>query len=418
MIMRRAVRAREPTAQYAESGEKDMTISELVKFLRCFENNERVTSAATAMKSSPVAAAHRILTNAIGAMPVDLYQRTPDKRRQEVEYHPSLYPLIIRANAHMSPMIFKKIMMSRAFWYGESFAYIERTQAKWELIPMPPEYTTYEDPKTGDLWYLFSVGNGIAPRKFHEDELLHVFFDTCDGRRGIGFLEMARESLQTELNAQKYAGKFYSQGARPSGVIEVPTKLDQPNKDKVRDAFERSVGGVSGAFRVAVMDLGMKYTQLGISQKDAQYIESRQFTVEEVARFTGIPMHKLQSGKQSYESNEAQGIDFVVSTLQSIVVQWEEEMRYKLLLPEQHRMMYYKFNLMSEMRGNSESRARFYQIMVANGIMTPNECRALEDRDDEENGDALLATKNLTTLKMLVNGTANTAKGGVTNGGN
>lgn len=418
MLTRRALRAREPTGRYNEGESKDMTMGELAKFLRSFSSNEQAGSEESALRSSPVAAAHRILTNAIGAMPVDLYQHTQDHRRQEVENHESLYPLLVRANAHMSPMIFKKVMMSRAFWYGEAFAYIDKTKIPWELIPMPPGYSLFVDPDTGERWYLFSAGSDIPPRKFHEDELLHVFFDTCDGLQGIGFLQMARESLKTELNAQKYAGKFYSQGARPSGIIEVPTKLDQPNKEKVRDAFERAVGGMNNAFRVAVMDLGMKYTQLGLTQKDAQYIESRQFTVEEVARFTGIPMHKLQAGKQSYNSNEAQGIDFVVSTLQATVVQWEEEFRYKFLLPGQQRTMYYKFNLAAEMRGDNESRARFYQIMIANSVYTPNECRALEDKDDKENGDKLLATKNLTTLENTVKGNNDAKKGSVTNGGN
>ena len=402
MLMRRVMRAREPTARQNEGEGTIMTIDDLAKF---FASNESAGTEAAAMKSSPVAAAHRIWTNAIAAMPIDLYRKSKGKR-QEVDDHPALYPLTVRANAHMSPMICRKVLASTAFWHGEAFAYIDRSARIPQHIPMPPGHTLYVDPDTGDRWYMFTVdvGGKSETRKFHEDELLHVYFDTTDGKRGVGLLEMARESLKTELNAQKYAGKFYTQGARPSGVIEVPTKLSPENKDKVRESFERAVGGMSGAYRVAVMDIGMKYTQLGLSQKDAQYIEQRQFTVEEIARFTGIPMHKLQAGKQSYESNEAQGIDFVVSTLQAVVVQWEQEMRYKLLAPDEQKSMYFKFNRAAEMRGDNESRARFYQIMVANSIMTPNECRALEDRDTKENGDELLTTKNLTTLQNIVAG--------------
>ena len=410
MLMRRAMGLRDPTTRYNESDGK--TMDELVKFLRAFGIDENASSAPDAMRSSPVAAAHRILTNAVGAMPIDLLMKTPDSRRKEVAEHPALYPLTVRANRHMSPMIMKKVMMSTAFWHGEAFAYIDKGGMHYELVPMPPGAVLYEDPKTDDRWYMFSSGTDEPMRKFHEDELLHIFFDTCDGVHGIGVLGMAKEALKTELNSQKYAGKFYSQGARPSGIIEVPTKLDKENKEKVRKSFERAVSGMDNAFRVAVVDLGMKYTQLGISQRDAQYIESRQFTVEEVARFTGIPMHKLQAGKQSYESNEAQGIDFAVSTLQGHVVQWEEEMRYKLLELSEQQRMYWKFNLAAEMRGDNKSRAEFYRIMVANSIMTPNECRGLEDRDDKENGDELLVTKNLTTLENIVNGAE---EGGMTN---
>ena len=364
-----------------------------------------------AMTLSPVASAHRILTNSMGSLPVDLYKKE-NGRRISVEDHPVLYPLTVRANAHMSPFLFKKTMESKCFWYGEAFAYIDRTQGYIELIPLPDKPELYEDNR-GNRWYLFSGDekNVDLTRKFHEDELIHIYFENGDGKRGTGMLDMAKQAISTDLNAQKYAGKFYKQGARPSGVIEVPTKMDQANKEKVRKAFERAVGGMDNAFRVAVMDLGMKYTQLGISQRDAQFIESRQFTVEEVARFTGIPLHKLQSGKQSYESNEAQGIEYVVDTLRPRAIQWEEEMRYKLLMPTERLNMYFRMNLAAEMRGDNASRSAFYQRMVGYSVMTPNECRRLEEMNDDPNGDELLATKNLTTLKTLV-------KGGETNADN
>ena len=387
-----------------------LTTEQLLQLWERFEE-EFDGRAKKAMTISPVSAAHRILTNSMGALPVDLY-RKEGSQRVSVDKHDTLYPLTVRANANMSPFLFKKIMESKCFWYGEAFAYIDRSGMKMELIPLPDRPEVYED-KSGGRWYMFSGDdkNIDLKRKFHEDELIHIYFENGDGQRGTGILEMARQTISTDLHSQKYAGKFYQQGARPSGVIEVPTKLDADKKEKVRKAFEKAVGGMDNAFRVAVMDLGMKYTQLGISQKDAQFIESRQFTVEEVARFTGIPLHKMQAGKQSYESNEAQGIEYVVNTLRPRVIQWEEELRYKLLAPKERQTHYYRMNLAAEMRGDNASRSAFYQRMVGYGIMTPNECRRLEEMNDDPNGYDLLATKNLTTLKALV-------KGGETNADN
>lgn len=357
-----------------------------------------------AMELSPVAAAHRILTNSMGALPVDLYRKAKGKR-ENVEKHRALYPLTVRTNPNMSPFLFKKVMESKCFWYGEAFAYIDRTKEHIELLPMPDNAQLYET-ESGERWYVFTGDlKGVnLTRKFHESELIHLFNETGDGRGGLGMLDMARQTINTDLSAQKYAGKFYKQGARPSGVIEVPTKLDKENKDKVRNAFERAVGGMDNAFRVAVMDLGMKYTQLGISQKDAQFIESRQFTVEEVSRFSGVPMYKLQAGKQSYESNEQNGIEYVTNTLRPKAVHWEEELRYKLLLPAEREEMYFRLNLAAEMRGDDKSRSAFYQTMVDHGLMRVNECRRLEELDDDPNGDVLLVTKNLTTLERLVEG--------------
>ena len=397
MLVRNAFRARSPTGRHNEA--TSATLMALDDFLAEWSRDSADRPSA-ALSSSPVAAAHRILTNSIGAIPIGLYQRQ-GTRRVPVDAHRTLYPLTVRANINMSPMILKKVLMSRCFWYGEAFAYPDMSVYPMQLIPLPPRPAMFEDMQPGERWYAFQPTPRIAPRKYNERELIHLYFETGDGRTGVGMLQIAKETISTDLNAQRFAGKFYRQGARPSGIIEVPTKLDQPNKDKIRDSFERMAGGMDGAFRVAVMDIGMKYTQLGLSQKDAQFIESRNFSVEEVSRFSGVPLSKLQAGKQAYNSNEQQGIDYVVSTLQSIVVQWEQELRYKLLLDDETASMYYKFNLGAEMRGNNESRARFYQIMVANGIMTPNECRALEDRDEKPGADELLVTKNLTTLKII-----------------
>lgn len=402
---------RNPFRRKNEEAKSEILTTE--QLMQLWERHEEAFGgkAPQAMTLSPVAAAHRILTNSMGALPVDLF-RKKGNRRESVDDHETLYPLTVRANANMSPFMFKKIMESKAFWYGEAFAYIDRSGPVMELIPLPDRPEKYEDNK-GGRWYVFTGDekNVDLTRKFHEDELLHIYFENGDGKRGMGMLDMARQAIATDISSQKYAGKFYKQGARPSGVIEVPTKLDAEKKEKVRKSFEKAVGGMDNAFRVAVMDLGMKYTQLGISQRDAQFIESRQFTVEEVSRFTGVPLHKLQSGKQSYESNEAQGIEYVVDTLRPRAIQWEEEMRYKLLMPAERLGMYYRLNLAAEMRGDNASRSAFYQRMVGYSVMTPNECRRLEEMNDDPNGDELLATKNLTTLKTLV-------KGGETNANN
>lgn len=402
-----------PFKRKNEAQESKTTILTTEQLLALWERSEEgyIGKATQAVSLSPVAAAHRILTNSFGSLPIDMYQKEGSKRTA-VNDDPTLYPLTVRANKNMSPFVFKKVMESKCFWYGEAFAYIDKQRFPMELIPMPDKPEKYED-DDGNRWYMFSgeyKGVNLS-RKFHEDELLHIYFETGDGRKGIGMLDMAKSVINTDLNAQKYAGKFYKQGARPSGVIEVPTSLNAENKEKVRKAFEKAVGGMDNAFRVAVMDLGMKYTQLGISQRDAQFIESREFTVEEVARFTGVPLHKMQSGKQSYESNQAQKIEYVTDTLRPKVIQWEEEMRYKLILPRERLKKYYRMNLAAEMRGDDDVRSRFYQRMVGYSAMTPNEVRRYEELEDDPNGNVLLATKNLTTLEALV-------KGGETNANN
>ena len=154
----------------------------------------------------------------------------------------------------------------------------------------------------------------------------------------------------------------------------------------LRDEFESKYSG-ENAFRVAVLDLGMKYTQLGISQQDAQYIEGRQFSVDEISRITGIPTYMLQSGKQSYQSNEQQQLDFVVNTLTPHLVQIEEEARVKFFSKRDiDRGFYLKKNAAAMLRGTHEARAAFYQKMIGISAMNADEIRADEDKSPLPNG--------------------------------
>ena len=158
---------------------------------------------------------------------------------------------------------------------------------------------------------------------------------------------------------------------------------------------------------MAVLDRDMTYTPIGLNQRDAQFIESRAFSVEEVSRFTGIPQYMLQSGKQAYESNEQQQLDFVVSTLQPYVTQWEEEFQYKLLTEQQLKAGFYlRMNVAARLRGDNESRSRFYEKMIASGVYCPDDCRALEEKNPLPNGTGqrFFMTKNLDTVEHIISG--------------
>ena len=199
-------------------------------------------------------------------------------------------------------------------------------------------------------------------------------------------LDLARETMDADLKAQKYGNKFYANGARLSGVVEVDASLGKEKRELLKEEFNAKYSG-DNAFRVAVLDLGMKYTQLGISHQEAQYIENRAFSVEEISRFSGVPLYMLQAGKQSYQSNEQQQLDFVVNTLTPHLVQLEQEFKYKLYSREDIENGYYlKKNVASLLRGTHEARANYYTKMVSIGGMNPDEIRADEDRSPIPDG--------------------------------
>ena len=362
---------------------------------------------------SPIAAAHRIYTNSMSVMPWIIRQRQGDERH-EVD-HPLSRVLKVRANEAMTPYVCDKIVMSNAFWYGIGFAYPLRDKNGdvTEIIPLPSDgYTRYYDRDSGSTWYAFAIQpddpySKALQRKFEASELLLHFYETFDGVHGKGMLHIARDTIALDSTAQKYGQRFYRNAARPSGVISVEGELDEAPRKIVRDDFEAMTSGLDNAFRVVVLDHGMKYTPMGLNQRDAQYIETRAFTVQEVARFTGIPEYMLQTGKQSYQSNEQQQLDFLQNTLMPHIIQLEQERTYKLFTASEIRQGFYlKRNVASLLRGDNKTRAAYYEKMIGMGIMNQDETRSLEDMSPLPSGlgQNHWMSKNYDSIKNMTKG--------------
>lgn len=350
-------------------------------------------STANAQKLSAVSAAHRIYTNSIAVLPWQVRRKVGENRESPEHY--LNYLLKVRPNDYYTPYQTGKIQLSQAFWYGTGYIWIGRglNGQVSELFPLlTPGHSRVKDPDTGQIWHIFSVPSdypGGKPLTFRcqESSLLIHHFETYNGYTGVGVLELAADAITADLAAQTYGRKFYRNGARVSGILEVPTDLSEANKISARDSFERMATGPDNAFRTAVMDLGMKYTPLGVNQKDSQYLETRAYTVEEMARVTGIPGYMLQTGKQSYQSNEQQEIDFVINTLTPPVTQMEQEAMRKLLTKKDIDAGWYlKRNMAARLRGDDKSRAEFYEKMWGISALCPDEIRAMEERNPLPHG--------------------------------
>lgn len=358
-----------------------------------------------AERIAPVAAAHRILTGAMAVLPIGLFQKKGGER------HPASDPdldwvLKIRANEDMPPSVANKVWMSQTFWHGMGAEWILRDErgAVRELIPLYTQgYQMYRDQDTGQRWYDFVV-DGLTKR-FAPSELALSYFETYDGLTGRGMLDLAKETIAMDGLSQRYGRKFYQNGAKVSGIVEVETNASRETRERIKREFAQYAS--TDSFKVAVVDRNMKFTPIGISQGEAQYIETRGFSVAEVSRFSGVPEYMLQSGKQSYQSNEKQGLDFVTNTLMHHIVPREQELTYKLLPRSMLLDGYYlRYNVGALLRGDNESRSRFYEKMIMNSIYTPDDCRAFEEMNPLPNGlgQRFFMTKNLTTVEKIVAG--------------
>ena len=400
MILDRAINASMETQTLSQE--------ELGRFLKnLFLTGEDVeTGQRTAERLSPVAAAHRILSNSFGLIPFGTYVKDGDARR--AVHDPALDRLLkVRPNERMSPFLCQKLIMSNAFWHGFGACWNRRDGAGRLVarIPLPTECCTIrKDLESGHYWYDYNVDGW--QRTFAPYELSFLFFETYDGIRGRGLLDLARETVAMDTMAQRYGKKFYQNGARLSGIVSVDSDTNQKARDKVKSQFKQYAS--EDMFTVAVLDRNMTYTPLGVSQRDAQYIESRQFTAEEVARFTGIPKHMLQTGKESYDSNAQQRQNYVTDTLLPYVVQWEQEDGYKAIPPDKRdgEGWYMRGNVAVLLRGDDLTRSQVYERMIRTSVYNPDECRAMEEKAPIPGGlgQQFLATKNLASLEAVLRG--------------
>jgi len=354
-----------------------------------------------ALSVSAVYACVRILSDSISKLPFQAYRRV-DGGREQADNHPVNYVLTVRPNPFMTPAVFKKLLETHRGLWGNAYAYIEWDSKGYPaaLWPLNPALTVPYMDDTGRLWYVTQLKSGEF-RKLDQLDVIHLKCYSRDGITGIPYIQNAREAIGTAQAEQEFAGSFFSKGAKPSGVLHVPTKLDSTAKNKIRAEFERMTSGLDNVHRVAVLDLGMEYKMINMPLKDAQFIENRQWSLKEIARFFGVPLYKLGEGKESYSSNEQQALDFVTNTLAPLITQWEEEFSYKLFTDRELKRYYLRFNLAAELRGDNKSRAEYYEKMLQNGVYTINEVRELEERNRIEGGDVHLVSLNFTTLSNL-----------------
>ena len=371
------------------------------------------TDQEAAMRISTVSRCIDILSDSIGKMPFFVY----DSGTRERVQHPIMELLNVRPNAWQTPFAFRKQMEAERVVNGNGVAWIRRdprTLEPAELIPVPCGKWTAQLMSDGSLQYTLIhpfTGESITCGRM---DVLHVTAFSRNGYKGIGYLERAREVIRTGRAAQEYSSSYYQNGGQPSGILRTESDLagditvTDPDgtqrtiskKDRIREEWEKRHSGPANAQRIAVLDLGLDYKPLSISNRDAQFVEQSALSVEDIARFFGVPLYKLQAGKQSYNSNEQNAIEYVVGTLHPNATIWEQELLYKLLLPKDIvDGLRIRGNLMNELRGDFQSRGTWYRDMRENGGFSVNDIRALEDMPDVPGGDDHYASLNFVPLQ-------------------
>lgn len=348
----------------------------------------------SALNYSAVWCATRLLCGTGASLPLPIYSGD-DETREKDRKHPAWRLLNVAPNNELTAFNFRSVMWQWQVNWGNAYAEIVREGQNPDaplvgLYPLHPSRVKPMRDESEQLYY--EVHNfGREPSELEPWQVLHLpSIITHDGLIGRGVIQHARETIGAGIAAEKYGANWFGGAAVPKVVIEHPGKWN----DETRNAFRREWKEIYGGFdgdRIAVLQGGAVAKPLSLSAEDSQFLETRQFDVEEIARWYGIPPHLLQHLlRATFNNVEELGIDFVRYGLVAWLEIWEQSIRQKLFTAEEQDAMFAEHNVDALMRGNAAARANFYTAMTNAAIMTRNECRKLENLDPVEGGDVYL----------------------------
>ncbi len=364
----------------------------------------------TAMQTTAVYACVRILAEAVAGLPLHVYRYRPDGGKERVSQHPLYCILHDEPNPEMTSFVFRETLMSHLLLWGNAYAQVVRNGRGQvvALYPLLPHKMDVSRAGNGELLYTYyrdADESGLKPKggyvTLRKDEVLHIPGLGFDGLIGYSPIAMAKNAIGMALATEEYGATFFANGANPGGVLEHPGVIK--DIQRVKDSWNSAYQGSGKAHRIAVLEEGMKFQAIGIPPEQAQFLETRKFQINEIARIFRIPPHMIGDlEKSSFSNIEQQSLEFVKYTLNPWVVRWEQALRQSLLLPSEKPRYFVRLNVDGLLRGDYQSRMTGYAVGIQNGFFSPNDVRQLEDLNlipDEDGGNVYVLNGNMVKLK-------------------
>lgn len=364
----------------------------------------------TAMQTTAVYACVRILAEAVASLPLHVYEYQDDGGKKLVHDHPLYYLLHDEPNPEMTSFVFRETLMSHLLIWGNAYAQIIRDGAGrvLGLYPLLPDKMDVQRDDRGNIYYVYSRNSDENPMfkeygdiRLKAEDVLHIPGLGFDGLIGYSPIAMANNAVGMTLACEEYGASFFANGANPGGVLEHPGVLKDPSK--VRESWNSVYRGVNNAHKIAVLEEGMKYQQIGIPPEEAQFLETRKFQINEIARLYRIPPHMVGDlDKSSFSNIEQQSLEFVKYTLDPWVIRWEQSLQRSLLLPGEKGKYFIKLNVDGLLRGDYQSRMNGYAVGRQNGWFSANDIREMENMNpipDEQGGNLYLINGAMTKLE-------------------
>lgn len=353
----------------------------------------------TAMQTTAVYACVRVLAEAIASLPLHTYRYTNSGKEKAID-HSLYYLLHNEPNLEMTSFVFRETLMGHLLLWGNAYAQIIR-DGRGKVIalyPLMPDKMTVDRTEKGELYYIYNKDGVDYPLR--SDEVLHIPGLGFDGLVGYSPIAMAKNAIGIAIATEEYGAKFFANGANPGGVLEHPGVVKDPAR--IRESWNAVYQGTSNAHRVAVLEEGMKFQSIGIPPEQAQFLETRKFQLNEIARIFRVPPHMVGDlEKSSFSNIEQQSLEFVMYTLDPWVVRWEQAFQRALFSPTEKKEYFAKFNVNGLLRGDYQSRMQGYAVGRQNGWLSADDIRELEDMNklpEGSGGDRYLVNGNMVDI--------------------
>lgn len=359
-----------------------------------------VVNERSAMRTTTVYACVRIIAETVASLPLHTYRSDGEGRKRAID-HPLYRLLHDEPNDEMTSFVFREALMTHLLLWGNAYAQIIRNGRGQVvgLYPLLPSRMAVDRDAKGRLYYEYAKDSALY--RLPTDDVLHVPGLGFDGVMGYSPIAMARNSIGLSLATEEYGGKFYANGARPSGLLTHPGTIKDP--DRLRDMWNRNYGGAGNAGKVGILEEGMEYKPMSMTNEDAQFLETRKFQVEEICRIFQVPPHLVASLDRATFSNiESQSISFVTHTIRPWLVRWEQAINRALLSEKEKGAYFVSFVVDGLLRGDYKSRMDGYAVGIQNGFLSPNDVRRLENLNpipNEKGGDDYYQNGNMKPLK-------------------
>lgn len=361
----------------------------------------RPVTPATAVGSTAVWAAIRIISESIATLPLRVYERRNGGRVIATE-HP-LYPILHdRPNPRQTAVEYREQQLASLLLWGNAYTWIDRYPSGRPryLWPIRPDRVTAridvatENDPVPSLVYVVSTHDG-GQRVYSADEILHVRGLSSDGLMGLSPIAVHRDAVGLEQAEREFAGRFFGNNGRPGGVLKVAGRLSNDAAVRLKQSWETAHRGLENAHRVAVLEEGIEWQSMGMPLQDAQFVEQRRFSIEEIARIFRVPLHLMGDLQRATYSNiEHQSIEFVVHTIRPWCVRLEQAYA-TLLYPSERQALYVEHSVDALLRGDIKSRYDAYAVARQWGWLSVNEIRALENLNSVGvDGDSLIQPLN------------------------